>query len=382
MQFWNRSSSAARKNLAVSLLVLACAFVAPQTAHAQGCIVARSPEQVLPGIDQADTPTLDKDGKPLNQGGYLLPGHVQFTVAERHQYSYQHFVGDVYQEHRAQERSAIQNKVNIVTADLVYQWKPRISFEINAPWLFATRKQQSSPIVYYSSGLGDTILAANFWIFNPTTAVHGNFSVGGGIYMPTGNDDYQNTVNTNTTGTGPAVEVTTPVDYSIQPGNGGWGALLQWQGFHTLGKKLVVYTDGDYIATQGGTNGVARGTFTNPATPLDNNVAIADQYLMEGGVAAPIAHVRGLAGTFAIRDEGVPASNLFPVSNEGWRRPGYAVSAGPGAEYMRGSHILTAAVYRAERRDRTVSYGDKLYGGHGDAAFAKYLWLTSYTYRF
>jgi hypothetical protein len=361
-----------RTILATTML---CGLLATSyTAHAQGCIVARSPEQVLPSIDQ--------NGRPLNQGGYLLPGQVQVTVGERHQFSYQHYVGDVYQEYRAQGKTQVENRINIVTTDVIYQWKPRISFELNAPWLFATRKAQNSPIKYAATGLGDTIAVANFWLWNPQKAARGNVSIGMGVLMPTGNDDVQNTVNTNTSGTGPPVIATVPVDYSIQPGAGGWGLAMQWQGYHTAGKNLVFYTDGDYIATQGGTNGVLRHSPPSTTTPLDNYNAISDQYLMEGGMAFPVTHVNGLAILLAARDEGVPAKNLFPNSNAGFRRPGYAVSAGPGAEYMRGPHILTASIFKAIHRDRTVSYPDEVYGTHGDAAFAQYVWLASYTYRF
>ena len=365
---------ASRARLGTLVLVLLGGIFLPQAAHGQGCIVARSPEQVLPAIDN--------NGKPLNQGGYLLPGHVQVTIGERHQFSYLHYVGDVYQEYRTQERTQVQNRVNIVTADVTYQWKPRISFEINAPWLFATRKSQNSPIKYASSGLGDTILTANYWIWNPEKASHGNFSVGLGVLIPTGNDDVTNTVNTNTTGVGPPVIVTVPVDYSIQPGAGGWGMATQWQGYHTAGKNLVFYTDGDYLATQGGTNGVLRHNPPSTTTPLDNYNAISDQYLLEAGAAIPIAPVRGLSLLVAARDEGVPAKNLFPNSNAGFRRAGYAVSAGPGGEYIRGSNILTASIFKALRRDRTVSYPDEVYGAHGDAAFAQYVWLASFTHRF
>jgi hypothetical protein len=70
------------------------------------------------------------------------------------------------------------------------------------------------------------------------------------------------------------------------------------------------------------------------------------------------------------------------VSNDGFRRPGYAVSIGPGAEYTHGHEILQAGVYKAVRRDRTVSYPDSVYGSHGDAAFAQYVWLASLTHRF
>ena len=355
-------------------LTLIAGFSAVPRLRAQGCIVARSPEQILPGIDQ--------NGLPTGQGGFLQPGHFQLTIGERHQFSYQHYVGDVYQEYRAQLHNQVENRINIVTADLMYQWTPRISFEINIPFLFASRKTQNSPIKYAAQGIGDTILAANAWVLNPKKTHRGNASVGIGVLMPTGNDDVQNTVNSNTTGVGPAVEVTAPVDYSIQPGNGGYGMVVQWQGFRAVGNHLIFYTDGDYIASQGDTNGVARGATQSTTTPLENYVARSDQYLMEAGVSIPIQQVRGLAIVFGPRDEGVPARNLFPNSNDGFRRPGFAVSAGPGVQYGRGSNILSASIFKAVHRDRTTSVPDEVYGTHGDAAFAQYVWLASYTHRF
>jgi hypothetical protein len=366
--------SASTKRRAIRALLIAFALVTSfammPRLRAQGCIVARSPEQILPGIDQ--------NGLPTGQGGFLQPGHFQLTIGERHQFSYQHYVGDVYQEYRAQLHNQVENRINIATADLMYQWTPRISFEINIPFLFASRKTQNSPIKYAAQGIGDTILAANAWVLNPKKTHRGNASVGLGVLLPTGNDDVQNT--TNSTGSGPVVRVTAPVDYSIQPGNGGYGMIMQWQGFRAVGNHLIFYTDGDYIASQGDTNGVQRSTSTT--TPLNNYVARSDQYLLEAGVSIPIEQVRGLAVVFGPRDEGVPARNLFPNSNDGFRRPGFAVSAGPGVQYGHGSNILSASVFKAIHRDRTTSVPDEVYGTHGDAAFAQYVWLASYTHRF
>lgn len=335
--------------------------------HAQGCILARSPQQ-------SDLPT--------DQGGLLQPGHFQITIGERHQFSYQHYVGDVYQAYRAEAKTQVENRINLVTMNLTYQVTPRISVEADAPWLFASRKGQSSPIQYDSSGVGDTIVGVNSWIWNPEHTTRGNVSLGLGLYIPTGNDDVTNTVNLNTTGTGPAQIETVPVDYSIQPGTGGWGGVLQWMGYHRLGSAMTLYTDGDYIAMQGGTNGVARGATLSSTTPLTNYDAIADQYLLEAGLQFPIAAVKGLSVTVGPRWEGVPAYNLFPVSNAGFRRPGYAVSAGPGAEYSWHGNILAANIYDALHRDRTTSYPDSVYKTHGDAAFAQYVWLASLTHRF
>ncbi len=365
----NRKGGQTRqKTFKVSLALGAALLITPlltTCAWSQGCILARSPEQ---------------SGLPTGEGGVLQPGHFQISVGERHQFSYQHYVGDVYQEYRAQAKTQVENRINLVTVNLTYQISPRVSVEIDAPWLFATRKSQNSPIKYSATGLGDTILGINSWLWSPAVPHRGNLSGGLGVLTPTGNDDVQNTVNSNTTGVGPAVETTGPVDYSVQPGGGGWGLVAQWTGYRQVGSSLIFYTDGDYIATQGGTNGVQRATSTT--TPLNNFVAISDQYLLEAGVLFPINHVQGLGVTLGPRDEGVPAKNLFPNSNAGFRRPGYAVTFGPGAQYSRGANILTAGIYKAVRRDRTVSYPDSVYKAHGDAAFAQYVWLASVTHRF
>lgn len=355
------------RGLVCALMAVALLPLLAVQAHAQGCILARSPEQA---------------GLPTEQGGFLPPHHFELTIGDRHQFSYQHYVGDVYQEYRAQDHTQVENRINLVSMNLLYQMTSRLSVEVDTPWLFASRKMQSSPIQYDASGIGDTIVSVNSWLWNPEHTTKGNLQLGLGLYIPTGNDDVTNTIDTNTTGTGPPVTKTVPVDFSIQPGTGGWGAVFQWVGYREFGNNFTVYTDGDYIAMQGGTNGVSKGLYAKPSTPLENYDAIADQYLWEAGLEFPIPQVKGLAMTFGPRWEGVPAYNLFPVSNAGWRRPGYAVSLGPGFDYSWHHTILTANVYRAVRRDRTRSYGDHIYGGHGDAAFAKYLWLASYTYRF
>ena len=63
--------------LAALLVVMAALFSAAHSG-AQGCILARSPQQ----------------SGTTGQGGMLEPGHYQITFSERHQYSYQHYVGE------------------------------------------------------------------------------------------------------------------------------------------------------------------------------------------------------------------------------------------------------------------------------------------------
>ena len=44
--------------------------------------------------------------------------------------------------------------------------------------------------------------------------------------------------------------VNTIVDYSIQPGSGGWGIVFKWQAFKTLGGDSALFFNGSYIATR------------------------------------------------------------------------------------------------------------------------------------
>jgi len=216
---------------------------------------------------------------------------------------------------------------------------------------------------------------ASGWIWNPRKSHRGNIQLGLGILLPTGKDDVANTVDT-----GGGKTTTTIVDYSIQPGQGGWGIPLQWSAYRDwLGSQF--YFNGSYTAMLEDINNVLRSSTLNPVTLTQYN-AIMDQYLVEGGVAHPISKIRGLTVTFGPRLEGVPARNLFPTGNDlGFRRPGFAVSAEPGIQYVRHGNMLSFTIARAIYRDRTKSVPDDLTGGHGDAAFANWVWLASYSFR-
>jgi hypothetical protein len=244
------------------------------------------------------------------------------------------------------------------------------------PILFASRRANNSYSTTHSSGLGDVAVIAQGWLWNPRRAKRGNVSIGFGVQAPSGNDHVQNNLLTSPTATAPTL---TTVDYSIQPGSGGWGMIFQWQAFRDLGHNTTAYTSGNYLATQGGYNNVLRNA-TALNQPLTAYNAIQDQYLMQAGIAHPISAIKGLTFTFGPRFEGVPARNL--IGNDlGFRRPGYAVSLEPGFIYARGRNMIQASIGKAILRDRTVSVPDKMLGTHGDAAFADYVWLLSYSYR-
>jgi len=347
-----------RAGLALSVFA---AILCPWSARGQGCIVARSSFM---------------DMSPQSQGGYLETGDWELSIGYRHQFSYKHFVGDVEQVQRVQQGTQVMNKINLQTINATYQATSRLSLTLSVPLLFASRRSNSSYYTTHASGLGDTSLVASAWLWNPRHARRGNISAGFGVQAPTGKDNVQNNVLTTATASTPTLVT---ADYSIQPGSGGWGMVFQWQAFRNLGRDTTVYTSGNYLATQGGANHVLRNAnaLNQPLTAYN---AIQDQYLIQAGVAHPIQAIKGLTVTFGPRMEGVPASNLIG-DDLGFRRPGFAISAEPGFIYSQGRNMIQASVGKAIYRDRTRSVPDKILGTHGDAAFADYVWLLSYSFR-
>lgn len=348
-----------RRTLAFAVLCASCMAIVPR-AYGQGCVLARSNGE---------------QGGPETEGGYLAPGDFEFGIDYRHQFSYVHFVGPVEQNYRIQEGTQVENKINLENFAVTYQISPRFSISADIPLLTASRHTNDSPIVYTSAGIGDTSLLLQGWIWKPKGegGSKGNILLGIGVLAPTGQDNVQNTILSN------GKVVTVPVDYSVQPGQGGWGIPFQWVAFRNW-RSSQFYFNGSYVAMTKDL-GALNTRAPNPVTLVQYN-AVSDEYLYEAGIAHPFSKIRGLAVLFGPRMEGVPARNLFPVGdNLGFRRPGFAISAEPGLQYVRNGQMFSITIARAIYRDRTVSVPDELTGGHGDAAFANWVWLASYTFR-
>ena len=86
--------------------------------------------------------------------------------------------------------------------------------------------------------------------------------------------------------------------------------------------------------------------------------------------------------------EGIPSEDLLGKT-DGFRRPGYIISAEPSVSYTRGSHSFAVNVPIALERNRTRNVIDKTQGINpdtgkeiiGDAAFADWLLSITYAYR-
>jgi hypothetical protein len=321
-----------------------------------------------------DTPVLGV------QDTYSGPNRWQVSASWRYQYSHRHFVGSEEQLERAEDRSQVKNTINLFDLGVRYNATDRWSFSVGIPYLMAERSsplRNSNRVVVgrtltEANALGDITLTARRLLWKPEASPDGNISLGLGVKFPTGDydvyDDRTRLVN------GQSVITDESVDQSIQPGDGGTGIILDFQGFRRMTSNFALYGSATYLSNPRGKNGVP--TFRNNVG--EEEMSVADQYVARVGGSFSHAAWKGFGVSLGGRLEGVPVEDLIGDS-DGFRRPGYAISAEPSLSYTRGPHTISAAVPFALYRNRTRSVPDRAVPGrHGDAAFADYVVFLGY----
>ncbi len=306
----------------------------PSTGFGQGCVVARG-----------------GGANAISGAGYLPAHHWELNFAYRNFRSDRHFVGDDEQTQRAALHNEVINHSNLTDFAATYAWTQRLNFTLTVPFSWHDRSQVSSGVRSHTQayGLGDIRLSADWWILDPAVTHRWNIQFGVGLKAATGNAEVKDTF---WRATGATIGY---VDSSIQPGDGGWGATVQAQGFFHLVGAWSLYGNGFYL-------------FNPEEQVVATGWSIPDGYMVRGGVDYSVEQVKGLVLSLGMRNEGVVAHDLFG-SSLGRRRPGFAVSVEPGVSYRHGNTTFTATVPIAYHRNRVVSYGSKT---AGDAAFADY----------
>ena len=314
---------------------------------------------------------------------YDGPDRWQVSTTWRYQRSDLHFVGSDEQEERTEEGSEVINTIHLMEVAIRYNASPKWSFTLGIPYLLAER---SSPIrdanrvvidrsLTQARGVGDLTLTARRLLLEPDNPKGFNISFGGGIKLPTGENNVVDTRRRQVNGQ--IVNAVETVDQSIQPGDGGFGVALDLQGAKRLGGNFVGYLSMAYLINPENTNGVP--TFRTQRG--EEIMSVADQYLARLGATYSPASKPGLTFGLGGRLEGVPVEDLIGDS-DGFRRPGYAVSAEPSVSYSKGPHGFSLAVPWALYRNRTRSVPDRANNRHGDAAFADYIISVGYSRRF
>lgn len=357
----------------------------PSPAQAQGCVASR---MSAGGVDT------EGEGN-----SYFLPkGKWQSSFGYRWYRSHRHFVGAVEQSaenvangtaERDRASSEVINHVHIPDLTISRGITDKLSVTADLPVFIALRRSPYSatrPTFATSSrGIGDLNLLARYWLGNPQNHARQNLAFGVGVKLPTGNDRAESPflVSVNPT-TGERVTEMRPVDQSIQPGDGGYGFITEFQAFKYFGNS-VAFATGSYLFNPREQNDFDRDPSVLNPDPLTRYLSIADQFAARVGVGTSVKKKIGLS--LAARLEGVPSSDLIG-GDLGRRRPGYSIGIEPGVSYSWKGNALSLSIPYYVRRVRTQSYSDKIQseqrGTHvqGDAAFADYMVVWGITTRF
>jgi hypothetical protein len=347
------------KRAIFSLVAAAAVLFAGQPAYAQGCVLIREAAPVIGSL--AST--------------YLRPGEWQLDVAFRDSTADKHYSLDVEQVQRQQLGTNVINTQKQTLFYLSHAVTDRVSFSVAVPVVVATwgiprpLTPPGARATEHGQGLGDISAVGRYWVFDPAKHSDRNLSVGLGFKAPSGNQNQYDVYNDNN-GLNPTSK---PIDQSIEPGDGGWGAQLEVQGFSRVGRTFV-FGSINYLANPKDVNDAPSGRAA-AGFQRDFN-SVPDQYVMRVGVGAPVW--RNLGASVAFRVEGVPRYDAIGRS-DGFRRPGQERYVEPALTYTVGRSTLQfnlpIGVYRYRGPDPYT-------GANGDATFPDYVALASYSYRF
>ena len=350
--------------LKVAAAMMTCIYVASSSIlHGQGCSAIRSPgSPALPGVSLL----------PLEHG-------FQASVSYRYLYADRYFMGS--DELPMEPGSQVINEIHTFDVAVSYAVNARLSFTLDLPVIYGERTTRhehmgmSGPqFTTRAFGIGDLRATGDFWLFDPAHHPHGNISLGAGLKAPTGDDSAEDDFHT------PGGIQNRPVDVAIQPGDGGWGFLVQMQAYQKIVGELSAYANGMYLFNPREVNGTA--SFSPAGSPNQDDVnSVPDQYLGRVGLNYVVWPKGGLSLSVGGRLEGIPARDAIG-GDGGFRRPGFVVSIEPGLSWNKGknSFSVTAPVALIRNRERSVT--DELTGTHGDASFADFLIFANYTRRF
>ncbi|MBI3784513.1 MAG: hypothetical protein HY270_14050 [Deltaproteobacteria bacterium] len=339
----------------------------PSRVLAQGCVAARY------------NPT-----SPLLEGCAnctLMANEWLASVSYRWLHSDSDFRGD-QEQHRVEAEDPVSNEIHSIDLSVAYGITDRWSATFSLPFVSGDRttKYEHDGIhqhTMHAGGLADVRLVTDFWLLNPHEFMDGNIALGIGLKAPTGDDKASDVAHRDT---GPVVR---PVDLAIQPGDGGWGVILEVQAYQKIYRGLSGYVSGSYLMTPQEQNGVEvpyADQFEVPSALKHNS--IADQYLGRAGVNYSVWPEQGLALSLGVRDEGIPVHDAIGGSL-GFRRPGYVVSLEPGSTWSheRNAISITAPVAVYRNRERSAAEEAAGYPG-GDGTFADFLVMASFIHRF
>ncbi|MEZ4810897.1 MAG: hypothetical protein R2819_11120 [Allomuricauda sp.] len=350
-------------------LILASALLLTSlaTSHlsAQGCVAIR-------GFSTCSGELANRSSGGFQKGEWSISGNF------RHFKSFRHFVGTEEQVERVEEHTNVINRSSFYDLSVGYSFTDRLFGTLIIPYVDHSRESgRDERTKVHSQGLGDIRASVGYWLFDFNKQVRSNLSISLGIKTNSGKSDF---TDVHPPREGRPDE--RPVDQSIQPGDGGWGFTFELQGYHLITNNLFLSGGFYYLVNPKEMNGVP----TYRSRETEAIMSVPDQLAGRAG----LTYIFGTSG-FGVygggRYECVPVYDLIGGS-DGFRRPGYVLSAEPGLSYTHNKLQVNVDVPIALVRNRTQSVPDMQTEAmtgesqHGDAAFADYLVSVGLTYRF
>jgi hypothetical protein len=314
---------------------------------------------------------------PVNLGGqgeaYQRGGEWQLTVAYRRLVSNEWFIGTRESSAQAPGGQAPVFRIHTFVADAAYAFGDRYRVRLSVPvsvgsltrmWADGVQHEQTA------TGIGDVSVMGEAWLLEPRTHESGNVSLGIGVKAPTGNHKIGSQFYTATG----AVEY--PADQTIQPGDGGWGLLLQGQAFREIASRVNAYASGYYMVSPKSQSDVRQAPGSTPFW------SVPDVYSARIGAAFDVLPEQGLTLSLGGRMDGIPVRDLLGGGDDSTiKRSALVMFADPGLSLTRGRGTLTASVPYRLHVNRQKSVLEQRTGGLNAGGFAKYLVFLSYTHR-
>lgn len=345
---------------------------------AQGCVAVRHMATCsVPGAG-ADTILTNVHAKQW-----------QISLGYRWLYSDRHFIGRKEQKHRKENNTEVINNSHSLDITASYNLTNRLTLGLTVPVNYNFRSSlyehlgnlSGQRFATQSYGVGDIRLTGSYWLINPDKNSKGNIAIGAGIKAPTGSYNYKDEFHKYNSEKQVILQ-SRPVDQSIQLGDGGWGVNLEIQGFQRIFRKAFVYYNAFYLFNPRNTNGTLTGRKDSVEVgAIISTLSVPDQYMARAGVHYNLFPSKGLFVSLGGRIEGLPARDIIG-KEDGFRRPGYIISAEPGLFWTKGKNIVFINVPVALVRDRIRSVYDIKTKKHGDAAFADFFVTATYARRF
>lgn len=302
----------------------------------------------------------------------LLAGDWQLAADYRYFHTDQAFFGT---ERDTQSRPLIID-LQSVNLNATYAVTDRMSVRLTVPVSHGSQSRlygDSIRHVVRAGGIGDVSVVASTWLANPLTHLAANLAVGVGLKAPTARYEIQRPYYLPDSSSVPF-----GVDQSVEPGDGGWGIILQGQAFARITRRLYAYFTGAYLLTPGDQTDATRA----PAGQKNSDVhySVADVYTGRLGVSYSLSH--GLSMSLGGRVDGIPYHDLIGKSH-GFRRPAFVALVDPGVTLERGqSSIAIGIPVRVAQRLATRTMVQGSHGTIGGGDLAKVLFFVSYARRF